>query len=569
MPHIALRLCCSLALAHCACAPPPVQPRGLLDTTSPPPHRPASRPAASPSASTSTAEAALESARALVRELLAGDMAAAHRRLHPELARELPRDTLSAQWREAVGGDARSDVYLLRQEPRGALQAVCLLIAVADGHVALEVVVDRDRHVRGLRLRAPYSDELLTRVARETFELLRRADWLSLRATLSPPLARRLPELGAALAQLRARHGEPGQILGAEVTTTPLAATVELECAFARRPVLARLVIDHWLVVTDLFFRPGWRAPGYVRRGAFVERGATVGTARYPLPATLTLPRGAALAPAAVLVHGSGPSDQDATLGPNKPFKDLAWGLASRGVAVLRYVKRTARYRGLAASELPTVNEETMEDARSALALLRRTPGVDPDRVVLVGHSLGGAVAPRLAAADPRVAALVLLAAPARPQGVLLLEQMRYLLSLSRRSPAEQQRLLAEVAVEAHRRDTAPLEPDQVVNGTRGSYWLDLRAHPPARAALGLSIPLLVVQGGRDYQVGREDLRAWRLALAAAPAASFRFYPRLNHLLLPGRGRPLPAEYQRHGHVARELVEDLARWIHRVPARGR
>ncbi len=495
-------------------------------------------------------------------------MAAVHRRLHPGLARELPRDTLAAQWHEVVGGGlgARPQIFLLRQERRGELQVVCLLIEVDGGHLALQVALDEALRVRELRLRAPYSDELLTRTARGVFELLRQRDWLALQTTLGPPLARRLPELTTAMVELRARYGEPGPVLGAEVTTTPFGATVELECSFARRPVLARVVIDHWLVVSDLVFRPGWRPPGYARPAAFVERSVTVGTPRYPLPGALTLPRGEAPAPAVVLIHGSGPSDLDGTVGPNKPLKDLAWGLASRGVAVLRYMKRTARYRGLPAAALPTVNEETMEDVRSAVTLLGRTPGIAPSRIVLVGHSLGGALAPRIAAGDRRVAAVALLAAPARPQGVLLLEQMRYLLSLSRRPAAEQRRALAEVAEEARRRDTTSLDAAAVINGTRGSYWLDLRAHPPLRLAASLELPILVVQGGRDYQVGEADYRVWRQGLAGARAASFRFYPALNHLLMPGHGRPRPAEYQRHGHVARSLVEDLARWIHQATA---
>ena len=81
--------------------------------------------------------------------------------------------------------------------------------------------------------------------------------------------------------------------------------------------------------------------PSYVESNSFTETEVTVGTGEWALPGTLTIPKGTGPFPAVVLVHGSGPNDRDETIGPNKPFKDIAWGLASRGIVVLRYDKRT------------------------------------------------------------------------------------------------------------------------------------------------------------------------------------------------------------------------------------
>jgi uncharacterized protein len=76
-----------------------------------------------------------------------------------------------------------------------------------------------------------------------------------------------------------------------------------------------------------------------------------------------TLPAGSSRVPGIVLVHGSGPGDRDETIGPNKPFRDLAWGLAASGIAVLRYEKRTRLYGEKLASNLNlTVQEETIDD---------------------------------------------------------------------------------------------------------------------------------------------------------------------------------------------------------------
>ena len=107
------------------------------------------------------------------------------------------------------------------------------------------------------------------------------------------------------------------------------------------------------------------------------------------------MPNGAGPFPAVVLIHGSGPHDRDETIGPNKPFRDLADGLASRRIAVLRYEKRTRHHGGKMLGTTVTIKEEVLDDAVAAAELLRQTPGLDPKRVFVVGHSLGAMLAPK------------------------------------------------------------------------------------------------------------------------------------------------------------------------------
>ncbi len=117
-----------------------------------------------------------------------------------------------------------------------------------------------------------------------------------------------------------------------------------------------------------------------------------------------------------VLVHGSGPQDQDETIGPNKPFTDLAYGLASQNIAVLRYVKRTKQYGADSKSDAPfTVKDEVTDDAIAAVALLAKMPEVNKKQIYVLGHSLGGMLAPRIAAEDPQVAGIIIMAGTARP----------------------------------------------------------------------------------------------------------------------------------------------------------
>jgi dienelactone hydrolase len=160
---------------------------------------------------------------------------------------------------------------------------------------------------------------------------------------------------------------------------------------------------------------------------------ASLGAPGWPLPGTLSLPRGVgARVPAVVLVHDAGPLDQHGTVEARHPFRDLARGLAARGVAALRYDKRTrAHGKRLAAIEDLTVDDEVIDDALAAAAALRLRKDVDPDRIHIVGLGVGGYLAPRVAEEDPRLAGLVLLAPSARSIARLVVAQTEYLVSLA------------------------------------------------------------------------------------------------------------------------------------------
>ena len=138
---------------------------------------------------------------------------------------------------------------------------------------------------------------------------------------------------------------------------------------------------------------PPYEAPDYVNPDAFTEQDITLNAGtEWELPGTLSLPVGDGPFPAVVLVHGSGPEDRDETIGANKPFRDLAWGLATQGIAVLRYDKRTLVYAQAMKDQIQslTVQDETIDDALAAVELLRSADKIDPARVFLAGHSLGG-----------------------------------------------------------------------------------------------------------------------------------------------------------------------------------
>jgi dienelactone hydrolase len=310
-----------------------------------------------------------------------------------------------------------------------------------------------------------------------------------------------------------------------------------------------------------------WEPPPYADPGAFDEQDITVGSGLLAAPGTLSLPRGGESRLAVVLLAGSGPHDRDETIGRNKPLKDLAWGLASLGAAVLRFDKVTYAHpkEASAASDF-TVADEYLPHAVAAVRLLHQHPAVDRQRIFVLGHSLGGTVAPRVAAAEPVVAGLVILAGGTQPLHWAAVRQVRYLASLDAETAAASTSVIEAMSDQARLVDSPDLSPStpasQLPFGVPAPYWLDLRAYRPVAAAAALDIPMLILQGGRDYQVTvADDLAGWQAGLAHRPDVTIRVYPGDNHFFFPGSGPSSAAESEPAQHVDPAVVADIAGWL--------
>jgi hypothetical protein len=294
------------------------------------------------------------------------------------------------------------------------------------------------------------------------------------------------------------------------------------------------------------------------------ERVVTIGSGEFAVTGVLTLPAGRGPFPGAVLMHGSGPGTRDLDVGPNKVFREEAWGLAARGVAVLRYDKRATahapRFRAL--GRAATLDEEFTEDGTLAVRLLQATPGVDPRRVYVIGHSQSTVMAAGIARRTG-AAGVVLIAASARPAWVLIREQVNYSMSLASNdtSRARQGRQMLDGVAKME----DPATPDTaLVLGLPRAYWTGshpLRGMDDVRAMLAEGGRALVVHGGRDYLVTDADFAIWRENLEGKPGIELRRYADLNHLMQPGTGRMRPEEYNERRLVSRQMIEDVAEWI--------
>ncbi len=299
---------------------------------------------------------------------------------------------------------------------------------------------------------------------------------------------------------------------------------------------------------------PPATSPPYADAAKFSSEEVTVGDAPWKLPGTLTIPASSGPFPAVVLLAGSGPNDRDETIGPNHPFADLAEGLSSRGIAVLRYDKRTHAYRGALDPQKITVDEEVIQDGVAAVSLMRARPEVAQDKIFVVGHSLGAMLAPEIAKKARPVAGIVMLAPLGREAARTIVEQMRFLGQVSPEKLAEIERQADEIS--AHK---MPASEKSI--GAPASYFYDLDARDEVAIARNLSVPIFILHGGRDYQVIDEDIQHWQDGLKGVANVKVETFPALNHLFIAGEGKPNPAEYGTPGHVDQAVIDAITNFV--------
>jgi len=343
---------------------------------------------------------------------------------------------------------------------------------------------------------------------------------------------------------------------------------------FANDSLNCRIVVDETQKISAMLFVPfarnySFALPNYADTTKFYEIETTFGVPGWELPAKITIPHRPGQYPAVVLVHGSGPNDMDETIGGHKVFRDIAYGLSSNGIVVFRYEKRTREYPSKIAQDYNnlTVWEETMEDAIKAVAYLQEQDYVDPYKIYVLGHSLGGHIAPRIAQSYSGISGIIIMNGNARKLHQIVLDQYEYIFNLDGKineyEASELKKVRHQIDLLEKGEFTDSTSRDSLLLMLPPKYWEDLTKYNPVEITKNLEIPILILAAENDYQILPLEYEIWKKNLGNRNNVSFKMFPKLNHLMVYSPKKSKPADYEQEGNVSEEVIKTIIEWIKR------
>lgn len=280
------------------------------------------------------------------------------------------------------------------------------------------------------------------------------------------------------------------------------------------------------------------------------------------LKGTVLVPENNNLKKLVVFVHGSGPQDRDETIYENKPFKDIAEGLYAKGIASYRFDKRTLS-NPETFNDKGTIDDEVTNDILNIIKYFKEDNQFKAYEIIVLGHSLGANVMPRIANQSNQIAKIILLAGNARPLEVLVAEQYDHLYQLD---PSPElfegsKKIKEQIAVLKSKEFNLNTPKENLPFNLSAYYWKSLLDYKPLQEVKKVKLPILILQGERDYQVTMKDFQLWKEALKNNNKATLISYPKLNHLFIAGEGISGPKEYMNKGHVDENVINDIAAFI--------
>jgi pimeloyl-ACP methyl ester carboxylesterase len=447
------------------------------------------------------------------------------------------------------------------------------------GRRAYQCLVGSVAYIRALSAfafgRGANNEQQLSYMAADTIQMLQDGDWAGLRRRFVLPLRLLLTEttLRKGWQMITATTG-PIERVGMPVISTTFFTSARIPVHFSRANMAVTLQMLSSGRLFGLRVSPllaaglgrNWQHPLYAERGYAREIDIELGS-KLEVTGTICLPRHVGSYPCVVFLAGSGPCDRDSSIGALKPLKDLALGLAQRGIASIRFDKATLKHRQKFKNKSSlTVGDEYLDQADAAISHASQHPEIDPARVFLLGHSLGAAVVPYLGQVNDRIRGVILLAAPSEPIYKAYVRQLRYFASLDSEPVEAMQELIHE---EERKSDAADrLETNSTTAsrelpfGLPASYWHSYRELDPIGTCQRMDKPILLLQGSRDYQVTLEkDFELWKNELGGKGNVDLRVLEGLDHCFVQGDGPSTPADYDVPGNVDVAVINDISGWI--------
>lgn len=370
-------------------------------------------------------------------------------------------------------------------------------------------------------------------------------------------------------AELTGTYGEYVSARPVNFEVNPHYRFIAFKIKFEYLPYVFNISFNEKGKIIYISFMPAHKiyvAPDYCDVSKFTERSFTVTNGFYELPGILSVPKGNQRSPVAIFLVEAGPTDKDGSYEENKPYKDIAWALASNGIATFRYEKRSNNFgiymaKDKAAYMSFTPREDLIDDLYRVIDSLKTVPDIDPERIYIIGHGQGGMLAPLVAKERDEVKGIVMLGANAKKTQAMMIDQYAYLSKVSPEKKAEYEEQ-SKKALRSMDKKLNPLTEHHLMPyNVQASYWLWLNNYDHTGIAKKLKKPILLLHGERDYQTNMENLSLWQQLLGKNKNVEIHSYPKLNHLFYPGEAQSTYSEYYQINNIPEYVIKDMINWF--------
>lgn len=398
-------------------------------------------------------------------------------------------------------------------------------------------------------------------IAVEYFEEMKNGEFENVEAAYTDEVAAALAKgkLEEAFAQVIGESAV-GEIYESRAEESGEYIVVTIHAILDKRSLICTLVFDENEKIAGINLNYGELPTETEETVAYTEEAIEVG--EYELAGVLTIPKNVENPKIAVLIQGSGSTGMDCVIGQagNAVFRDIAHGLAERGVAVIRFDKRYYSYPELASDGL-TIFNESIDDVNSAIKMASEDGRFG--EIYIIGHSQGGMIAPYISESNENVAGFIALAGTPRHLEDVILDQNVDALKAANYSEED-----IETALKSVKEDISKIknlkgdEEGMTLITIDSGYWYSLNQTTGEDIASSFDCRALIMQGDKDFQVNSEkDFGLWKELLADKENVEFKLYEGLNHLFMPSDGTMNITEYDKAANVDDSVIADMADWI--------
>ena len=294
----------------------------------------------------------------------------------------------------------------------------------------------------------------------------------------------------------------------------------------------------------------------------FIGKELNIKSGNLELNGTLLTPENDSLKKLVIFIHGSGPNDRDETIFENKPFKDVSESLYKRGIASYRFDKKVFS-NPESFNDNSTIDEEITNDILDIINYFKNDNQFSNYEIIILGHSLGAYLTPRIINKSNKVSKAIMLAGNARSLDKLIIEQYNYLYELNPTEDLKNElgKLKNQIFLLHSKRFNLNTSKENLPLNLSANYWQSILDYNPLKEGKKIKIPMLILHGERDYQVTMKDFELWKKSLDNNKKATFISYPKLNHLFITGDKKSEPKEYMIKGTVDEMAINDIFNFI--------